>query len=83
MIVLEEAPNADAQWSTCPCGALEHVANWPVLHHVLDSLKSGAGSGLGTRDLSGWIRSSRPESVTRLQPPIAGVNALRVLEHYR
>jgi glucose-1-phosphate thymidylyltransferase len=40
VIVVEDALNADAQWRTCRCGALEHVANRPILHHVLDSLES-------------------------------------------
>jgi glucose-1-phosphate thymidylyltransferase len=40
VIVVEDAPNVDGHWRTCPCGALEHVANRPILHHVLDSLKA-------------------------------------------
>src|SRR5436190_14110268 len=41
VVVVEDAPNADTHWRTRRCGALEHVANRPILHHVLDSLKSG------------------------------------------
>jgi glucose-1-phosphate thymidylyltransferase len=40
VVVVEDAPSADAHWRTRRCGALEHVANRPILHHVLDSLKS-------------------------------------------